>query len=63
MPLQLKSISESVGAKIVFTVLTENAQLMAKFLIDLKNKIVLTEKEKEYVIWKIEVATRWPDVV
>ena len=50
MPLQLKGILEEINAKKVFPVHTEHADLFARFMGDLKGKVVLTEKAKEYRI-------------
>jgi ribonuclease J len=50
MPLQLKTILEEVNASKIFPVHTENADLFAKFMRDLKSKVVLAEKGKEYKI-------------
>jgi ribonuclease J len=50
MPLQLKSTLERINAKTVFPVHTENALLFSRFMRELKGKVVLTEKEKEYPI-------------
>ncbi|MEM2466727.1 MAG: MBL fold metallo-hydrolase [Candidatus Bathyarchaeia archaeon] len=48
MPLQLKAILEEVGAKTIFPVHTENAELFAKFMQDSKSKVSLAEMGKEY---------------
>jgi ribonuclease J len=48
MPLQLKTILKEVNAPKVFPIHTENADLFAKFMRDLKSKVVITEKGKEY---------------
>ncbi|MBS7636565.1 MBL fold metallo-hydrolase [Candidatus Bathyarchaeota archaeon] len=48
MPLQLKAILEEIGAKTIFPVHTENAELFAKFMKDSKSKVSLTEISKEY---------------
>jgi ribonuclease J len=50
MPLQLKAILKEVNAKTIFPIHTENAELFAKFMRDLKSQPILTEKGKEYVI-------------
>jgi ribonuclease J len=50
MPLQLKSTLEKINAKTVFPVHTENAQLFCRFMQNLRSKIVLTEKNKNYSI-------------
>jgi len=48
MPLQLKAILEEIGAKTIFPVHTENAELFAKFMQNSKSQVVLAEKGKEY---------------
>jgi ribonuclease J len=50
MPMPLKNILKEIGAKQVFPVHTEKPNLFANFMRDLKCKIVLTEREKEYTI-------------
>ena len=50
MPLQLKKALRTMGAKRVFPVHTENAELFAGFMRDLKSKVTLVEKSKEYVL-------------
>ena len=50
MPLQLKGILKEINAKKVFPVHTEHADLFARFMGDLKGKVVLTEKAEEYRI-------------
>ncbi|MEM3641590.1 MAG: MBL fold metallo-hydrolase [Candidatus Bathyarchaeia archaeon] len=50
IPLQLKSILKEVGAAEIFPVHTENAELFARFMRNLKSQIVLTERDKEYEI-------------
>jgi ribonuclease J len=50
MPLQLKTILKEVNAAKIFPVHTENADLFAKFMRDLKSKVVVAEKGKEYKI-------------
>jgi ribonuclease J len=50
MPLQLKSILKEINAAKIFPVHTENAELFAKFMKDLKSKTILAEKGKEYKI-------------
>ncbi len=47
-PLRLKACLKEIGAKKVFPVHTENAELFAKFMRDLKSQIELTEKGREY---------------
>ncbi|MEM0007734.1 MAG: MBL fold metallo-hydrolase [Candidatus Bathyarchaeia archaeon] len=48
MPLQLKAILEEIGAKTIFPVHTENAELFARFMQDSKSKVSLAEIGKEY---------------
>ncbi len=50
MPLQLRRVLEQVRAKRVFPVHTERAQLFSKFMREIKSKITLIEKKKEYKI-------------
>ena len=50
MPLQLKVILKEINAAKIFPVHTENAELFASFMRDLKGKMILTEKEKQYTI-------------
>ena len=50
MPLQLKAVLKDIGASQIFPVHTENTELFGKFLRDLKGKIIITQKEKEYRI-------------
>jgi len=50
MPLQLKTILEKINAKTVFPVHTEKPRLFGRFMRNLKSKVMLTEKEKEYKI-------------
>jgi ribonuclease J len=50
MPLQLKATLKDIGARNIFPVHTENAELFASFTRDLKGKVILTEKEKQYTI-------------
>jgi len=50
MPLQLKATLKEIGAAKIFPVHTENVDLVAKFMRDLKSKVILAEKEKEYII-------------
>jgi len=50
MPLQLKAVLKDVGATQIFPVHTENAGLFGRFLRDLRSRIIITEKEKEYKI-------------
>jgi len=48
MPLQLKAILKEINASKVFPVHTENAELFAKFVQNLKSQVILTEKSKGY---------------
>ena len=48
MPLQLKSALRKIDAKRVFPVHTENPELFARFMADLKGQVTLVEKAKEY---------------
>ena len=50
MPLQLKTILKEVNAAKIFPIHTENAELFAKFMRDLRSQVILTEKNKEYKI-------------
>lgn len=50
MPLQLKMFLKEINALKIFPVHTENAELFTKFVGDLKSKVVVTKKEKKYVI-------------
>jgi len=50
MPLQLKSVLKEMNAQKIFPIHTENAELFAKFMRDLKSATVLPEKGKEYQI-------------
>jgi len=50
MPLQLKNILREFGSPKIFPVHTEQAGLFAKFMRDLKGKVVPTQKEREYGI-------------
>jgi ribonuclease J len=50
MPLQLKNILKEINAAKTFPIHTENAELFAKFMRDLKSQIVLAEKSKKYKI-------------
>jgi ribonuclease J len=50
MPLQLKTTLKEIGARNIFPIHTENAELFASFTRDLKGKVILTEKEKQYTI-------------
>ena len=48
MPLQLKNILNKINADKIFPIHTENADLFAKFMEDLKSKTVLVEKGRKY---------------
>jgi len=48
MPLRLKAALREINAKRIFPVHTENADLFAKFVRDLKSQVTLVEKCKEY---------------
>jgi ribonuclease J len=48
MPLQLKAILKEINAAKIFPVHTENAELFAKFVQNLKSQVILTEKGKGY---------------
>jgi ribonuclease J len=50
MPLQLKTMLKEISAKKIFPIHTENADLFAKFMRDMKSQTVLIEKGKEYAI-------------
>jgi len=50
MPLQLKKILKEINADKIFPIHTENADLFAKFMDDLKSKTVLVEKGREYTV-------------
>jgi ribonuclease J len=50
MPIRLKAILKEINAKQIFPVHTEKPNLFAKFMRDLKSKIIVAEKEKEYAI-------------
>ncbi len=50
MPIQLKNILKEIGAKQIFPVHTEKPNLFANFIRDLKGKVVVAEKEKEYAV-------------
>jgi ribonuclease J len=50
MPLQLKAILKEIDGGAIFPVHTENASLFAKFMRDLKGKITMTDREKQYRI-------------
>jgi ribonuclease J len=48
MPLQLKKTLEKINASKIFPIHTENTELFAKFMRDIKSQTVLTEPQKEY---------------
>jgi ribonuclease J len=48
MPLQLKTTLKKIGAKQIFPIHTENAQLFKKFMRNTKNQVTLVEKGREY---------------
>jgi len=50
MPLQLKTILREINPSKIFPVHTENAELFAKFMRDLKSQVMLTEKGRRYAI-------------
>jgi ribonuclease J len=50
MPLQLKNLLKKINAAKIFPVHTENADLFAKFMRNLKSQTLLTEKGTEYEI-------------
>ena len=50
MPLQLKAALKEINAKKIFPVHTESAGLFAKFMRDLKGKVTLVEKCREYTL-------------
>jgi ribonuclease J len=50
MPLQLKALLKEIDATQMFPVHTEHAETFARFVRDLRSKVVLTEKSKEYKI-------------
>jgi ribonuclease J len=50
MPLQLKKALKEMNASKIFPIHTENAELFAKFMRDLKSETVLPEKGKQYKI-------------
>jgi len=47
-PLRLKACLKEIGAKKIFPVHTENAELFVKFMRDLESRVEITEKSKEY---------------
>ena len=50
MPMQLKAILNEINAKHIFPVHTEKQNLFAKFMRDLKGKIITDERGREYII-------------
>lgn len=48
MPLQLKALLKEMEATKIFPIDTENAELVGKFIRDLKGNVVLVKKGKEY---------------
>jgi ribonuclease J len=50
MPLQLKEALEEISPEQIFPVHTEHADLLAKFVRDLRSKVVLPEKKRQYKI-------------
>ncbi|MGB9914614.1 MAG: MBL fold metallo-hydrolase [Candidatus Bathyarchaeales archaeon] len=48
MPLKLKKALKEIGAAQIFPIHTESADLFAKFMRDLKGKVTLVEKGREY---------------
>lgn len=50
MPLRLKAALKTIGAKKVFPVHTESADLFAGFMRDLKSQVTLVEKGREYML-------------
>jgi len=50
MPLRLKAALKQIGAKRIFPVHTEAADLFARFMRDLKSQVSLVEKGKEYTL-------------
>jgi ribonuclease J len=50
MPLQLKEMLEEIRSEQIFPVHTEHADLFAKFVRDLRSKVVLPKKERTYKI-------------
>jgi len=47
-PLRLKACLKEINAKRIFPVHTENAELFAKFMRNLKGQVEITEKGREY---------------
>jgi hypothetical protein len=50
MPLQLKTVLKEIDAAEIFPIRTENAELAGNFMRDLRGKVTLVEKGKEYRI-------------
>ncbi len=50
MPLQLKAALKKMGAKRVFPIHTENADLFAGFMRDLKSQVTIVDKNKQYTL-------------
>ena len=50
MPLRLKAALKQIGAKRIFPVHTEAADLFARFMRDLNSQVTLVEKSKEYTL-------------
>jgi ribonuclease J len=50
MPLRLKAALREMNAKRIFPVHTEAADLFARFMRDLKSKVTLVEKSREYTL-------------
>jgi ribonuclease J len=50
MPLRLKAALKTIGAKRIFPVHTESAGLFARFVRDLKSKVTIVEKSREYTL-------------
>lgn len=50
MPLQLKVALKEINAKRTFPIHTENADLFAKFMRDLKSQVTCVEKGREYTL-------------
>jgi ribonuclease J len=48
MPLKLKKVLREIDAARIFPIHTESADLFAKFMRDLKGKVTLVEKSREY---------------
>ena len=50
MPLQLKALLKEINAERAFPIHTENADLFAKFMRDMKSQVTRVEKGKEYLL-------------